>query len=180
MNKNLENFRIAPRISVETVTGKVLRYCGLAHCERKHYGRGLCGYHYQRLFDGKLMEPEIDWSGPKPDCNFEGCTRASVTHSPRTRRLCWGHISQFYAGKELTPLKYSLNEGYTEKGRICKTCHKEKPLDEFYDRNQGRLASGKVSKARKCKTCFKKDVAYYQGKRATKADGSDPRGYGEL
>jgi hypothetical protein len=71
-------------------------------------------------------------------------------------------------------LKWAINGGYTENGRVCKVCEEEKSLENFYDRNQWRTDGNHKAKSTKCKTCYKADIAYYQGLRITKADGTDP------
>jgi hypothetical protein len=111
-------------------------------------------------------------------CVFPGCGGIAQTVRPGTQKLCGAHVSQKYLGKELQPVGYRLNDGFNANrtARTCQVCEVEKPVDEFYDRNKN-LNRSSTSKAKKCKTCFKLDVAYYQGKRNTKADGSDPKNF---
>jgi hypothetical protein len=170
---------------VDLPDGGRIRLCGLAYCTQPLYARregkyAVCKGHYVQLVQGKEPAPLFHyWELEHPPCSFPGCRNVSLRLTG-DYIYCQGHTNQVYAGKELTPLRWYTNAGYTENGRVCKSCKEEKPIDEFYDRNQWRImADGKpgASKATQCKECFKVDVAYHQGKRSTKADGSDPRGW---
>lgn len=150
------------------------RYCSLVEldCEHRHYARGLCKSHYMQQRDGKPLAKLLSAYNVR-ECSFPGCENPSVAR--RGNPLCRSHHSQAYRGVELTELRPNY-QGYSEdfSERTCKDCHETKPIDEFYLRNQ---ALGRETKATKCKACFIMDSAYYQGKRSSKADGSDPMGW---
>jgi hypothetical protein len=152
--------------------------CGLDYCEDRHYAKGYCNGHYEQMRKFGETRPKMR-TLPYPPCGFEGCRNRSITKTGRI--LCQGHINQItkshprYIGM-LRPLKYYMREGMTDVTRTCKDCFTEKPLSEFYDRNQWKKRDS-VSKSVRCKDCYKLDIAYYQGVRTTKADGTDPLDY---
>lgn len=173
--------RIEPKLGeLNPKTGKHAKFCGLDYCNLRHYANGYCVNHYQQYKRIGLVKPLIDFSkieyGP---CAFTGCRNKASTKIGN--QLCQGHINhvqpshQSFRG-EPQELKYYMRDGMTENGRVCKVCNEEKPLDEFYDRNKHK-GLDKTTKSTQCKECYIKDVGYYQGKRATKADGTDPKGY---
>lgn len=172
---------------VDVPGGGRMRLCGLDYCTQPLYARrdrkyAVCMGHYNQLAGGRELAPLIHyWELDYPPCSFPKCQNKSVRKAPvDTGFYCQGHLNHLQAGKEMTPLRWYNNDGFTENGRVCKDCKEEKPLDEFYNRNQWKTtAKGTpgASKATKCKECFKKDVAYYQGKGSIKADGSDPKGW---
>lgn len=144
----------------------------------------MCKGHYDQMVAGREPTPLIHyWELEYPPCSFPSCRNKSVRKVPVSSGFyCQGHLNHLQAGKEMVPLRWYYNDGITENGRICKDCGAEKPMDEYYDRNQWKTDSKGnpgSSKATKCKECFKQDVAYYQGKRSTRADGSDPKGWQE-
>lgn len=173
--------RIEPRLTQDE-NGKTVKHCGLDYCTgRKYYAKGYCKNHYLQLRRLGFVRPFIDYSkieyGP---CGYPDCKNKSTTKTGR--QLCAGHINHIQPShhayrEEPTEFRYYMNEGYTENGRVCKDCKVEKPLDEYYNRNQWKGPDAKVSKSTRCKDCYKKNVAYYAGRRETKADGTDPLGY---
>lgn len=178
--------RIEPKIVGERNprTGKYPKACGLDYCDDKHYSFGYCHAHYEQYRRLGYVTPRTDWSKVEyPDCSFSGCKKKSTTKTG-ARQLCAGHMNHVqpahhaYRG-EPAEFRYYKNEGYTENGRVCKDCMQEKPLDEFYNRNQWKGPDAPVSKSVRCKECYKKDVGYYQGSRTTKADGTDPLNYAD-
>jgi hypothetical protein len=150
------------------------KLCHLDYCPERMYARGLCHWHYEQIRQGGELRPRISTLPDRP-CAFAGCTKNAGSKTGTTI-YCQGHQNHLVAGQELKPLAYHINAGFTENGRVCKTCHTEKPLDEFYRRNQWKKEDAK-SKSTQCKECYKQDVEYYQGKVDQKADGSDPKGW---
>jgi hypothetical protein len=153
--------------------------CGLEYCDDLHYAKGFCAAHYQQMRTTGEVKPKASQLS-FPPCAGPECRNRAITK--RGNPLCQGHINQLapthpgYVGY-LRPLKYYMNEGMTENGRVCRDCYKEKPLTEFYDRNQWKVGRSKASKSVRCKECYKHDMRYYQGREDTRADGSDPLDY---
>lgn len=162
---------------VDLPAGGIIRLCGLEFCQQPMYALNICKGHYEqrrRRGEGAEFSPLFYWwhlPEDFPPCSFPGCVNKSITKNGRI--LCQGHTNHTYLEKGLRPLNY-INQGYTENGRVCRACHEEKPLDEFYNRNTHK---GSKSKSTKCKDCYKRDVYYYKTKTGTKSDGSDPKGY---
>jgi hypothetical protein len=150
------------------------KLCHLDYCDLKMYARGLCNWHYEQIRRGEELRPHLTPTSERP-CAFAGCKNNAQSRTGKSI-YCQGHANHLVAGQELKPLVFYTNEGYTENGRVCKTCHTEKPLDEFYRRNQWANAESK-SKSTQCKECYKHDVNYYKGSVNEKADGSDPKGW---
>jgi hypothetical protein len=176
MNKEEhEAFWIEPNTVVRQ-SGQIDRYCGLDFCDRSLYARGLCSRHYENWRQGKPLKPILTGAafGATP-CHFQGCDGVAVTRMPGSQMLCGAHMSQLHKGI-WQPVSWRQNEGFNadKTRRVCSVCKVDKPVHEFYDRN---AASGYVSKSKKCKLCFRQDVEYYAGRRATKSDGSDPKGW---
>lgn len=135
--------------------------CTLDYCEEKHYAKGLCRRHWDQQKRGVPLSPRVNYSELEyPMCNFEGCENRSVTKRGRSM-LCAGHTNQTYRGLPLKPLNY-YGRGFTENGRVCKTCKEEKPLSEFYDRNQWR-DDVKTGKSTQCRACY---IAYVNNYKA--------------
>jgi hypothetical protein len=152
-----------------------IRMCGLDDCKNQAYTRGVCKTHYEQHRQGVPFTPirrysEVDF-GP---CAFPGCIHRATTKYGR--KFCQSHMNHLNRGHEPRPLLWEKKWGQTDASRICKNCLEEKPLDEFYNRNQWK-PSGAISKSTQCKTCFKIDAAYYRYKRGRKSDGTDPKGY---
>lgn len=158
-------------VVVQTPYGE-MKFCALTDiCREKHYSRGLCRAHWQRLRDGR--ELGIIWAYQAyPECELEGCPRRAQA---KRGGLCITHYKHQLQGLPLEEIR-SWNGNFTATGRECKICGEDKPLSEYYLRNQ---AKGHQSKATQCKECYRLDIAYYQGKRNTKADGTDPLNYRE-
>lgn len=174
-----EVFWVAPNVVVRQ-NGQIDRYCGLEFCNRSLYARGICKEHYRNWQAGRPLRPILTGEAfSKTTCSFPHCGAIATTKMPGSTLLCGAHISQRYQGKDLRPVNYRLNAGYNadRTARTCKICHEEQPLSEFYDRNQ---SQGRTNKSTICKVCYRKDVAYGQGKRNTKADGTDPKNYAGL
>jgi hypothetical protein len=150
------------------------KLCHLDYCPERMYARGLCHWHYEQIRQGGELRPRLNTIPERP-CAFAGCKNNSTSKTGKGI-YCQGHMNHLVAGKELKPLVFYTNEGFTESGRVCKNCSQEKPLDEFYRRNQWKKEDAK-SKSTQCKECFRQDVEYYQGKVNQKADGTDPRGW---
>lgn len=171
-----EGFWIEPNVVVRA-NGQIDKYCGLDFCQRGRYARNLCSSHYEAWRRGKPLKPIISplAIGATP-CVYQGCDGVAVTRMPGSKMLCGAHVTQFYKGRELRPVGYRQDDGYNEErtARVCRVCGEEKPVSEFYDRNQ---TLGVTCKSTKCKGCFIKDSMYYQGKRNTKSDGTDPKNY---
>jgi hypothetical protein len=151
-----------------------IRICGLFECKNQVYARGICKTHYEQQREGKEFTPikrynEVDY-GP---CAYEGCPNRSTTKYGRL--FCQGHMNHINRGEVPRDLLWQKKWGMTDSSRVCKNCREEKPLSEFYDRNQWK--GGAVSKSTQCKTCDKIDSRYYRYQEGRKADGSDPKGY---
>lgn len=57
--------------------------CTMPGCGGKHYGRGLCSKHYQRIHRGENMGK----------CIIDGCG-----NSASVKNLCWKHYTREYRG----------------------------------------------------------------------------------
>jgi len=153
-----------------------IRLCGLFDCTNPVYCRGVCHGHYRQNRRGEEFTSlkrysETDY-GP---CTFPGCINRATTKYGR--QFCQGHINHIYRDGEPRPLRWNKLAGMTNDGtRICKNCKEEKPLSEYYDRNQWK-ESGHVSKSTQCKKCFGIDARYYRYQVGRKSDGTDPKGY---
>jgi len=70
-----------------------MRTCSVEGCERKHYGRGLCGMHHQRFAKHGHVGPPGSLRRPKEQaCQVEGCDRLDVF----ARGLCVKHYRRWY------------------------------------------------------------------------------------
>jgi hypothetical protein len=169
-----KNSRFEARV-IETPFGP-LKMCALDYCKQEHSSRGLCVSHYHALREGRPLAPIIRHMA-FPPCVIDWCPRLSQTKAKAG--LCKVHYQQQWRGiaKELgdfyEPVPYNQNFTEDGTGRVCKTCAELKPVEGFYKRNQHKTP-GTRTLSTQCKECYKKDVAYYAGKRATRADGRDP------
>lgn len=148
--------RIEPKVIPTGENYQVLRLCGLAYCPRWHYAKGYCKSHYEDVRAGRELTPILDRSlFPTRGCGFSGCDRQALTKTGTD--LCQGHWNQEYAGEELRPLLWKKGDGYNEDRtrRVCKKCGEDKPVEDFYLRNQ---QMGYTARTTKCKECFKAEV----------------------
>jgi len=92
------------------------RVCKIDGCDRAHYGRGLCQYHYNASRPRSV-------SKNRP-CGFEGCT-----NQRNGKVYCHAHERQLKAGKELTPL--AVRNKIVDGMKKCTDCHRVLPVSEF-------------------------------------------------
>jgi hypothetical protein len=153
-----------------------IRICGVFDCTQQAYTRGVCNGHYRQHREGKEFTPlkrysEVDY-GP---CAFPGCIHRATTKYGR--KFCQSHINHVYREGEPRELLWQKNWGITDNGtRICKNCKEEKPLSEYYDRNQWK-GTGQGSQVYAVQKCFGIDARYYRYQTGVKSDGTDPKGY---
>ena len=72
--------------------------CKIKGCSRKHYGRGLCLFHYERLRNGTPLDAPLQTRNTKHDelCSVEGCGRKYYA-----KNLCMLHYRRLRDGKQL-------------------------------------------------------------------------------
>lgn len=120
--------------------------CSHGDCDNPMYAKGLCGKHYARKRLGKPLDdrvrPEIE------ECSFEGCIRPRRSHA---FELCRSHGQQVYLGMTLQPIQ--PRPGYTENGKVCTKCNKEKPLDQFYVKTRTSQGLPPIHSG-KCRRCY--------------------------
>lgn len=121
-----------------------MKICKLDWCDKKVYAREYCGYHYNRLREGKPFRKTV----VKKTCSFNLCDREAYV-----KGLCRTHYSQKHRGLPLTPIKPRLEVSEKPGFRQCRNCNEWKTHEDFYQH------SGKSAGLQnECKVC--------QGKRA--------------
>lgn len=96
-----------------------------------------------------------------PFCSFPDCGKRN-----KSKGLCAGHDAQRRKGKRLTPLKAPLPD--PTQPRACLTCHRVKPVDDFYVRSDG-------LPDRHCKACVGKALKPGAAKRRREAGMKERR-----
>lgn len=155
-----------------------IKLCHFDWCNERNYARGLCRGHHGQLLRGEEPRPFAK-TVQKTVCDFEGCEEISHTKL-NAINYCVTHHNHLWIHGEPRPIKYKVNGGYNEDEtrRVCRDCGEDKPVTAYYQlpKPKGKNSNGYRTN---CKECYKKDISYYQGREATKADGTDPLGWAE-
>lgn len=98
------------------ITGRPASHigCNAKGCERKHFGRGYCRAHYQRLMrSGVVSDAEVQPRQPTGGpCSVAGCGRTA-----HTRGMCNAHYLRFRAQGDAGPAEVRRKAGAGKGGR---------------------------------------------------------------